>query len=430
MRPRTKFEKAVAVSNEGLAAISSKAVDRAVRNVVEHIVFRTLGHKCTCGDCGEKFDYKGKGKHIRCPHCGHNLQVEDTLVRNKMMKSYFSTLEVKDGMQVQRVFLLTATYKKGKPMRTFSVEVCRLWLNDKGKTALTSLRRTLGYYQDCFDRTSSIELRRMQDVHWIISDVYVYPHYSVIPTLRRNGMKGKLLDCHPMRLAKALLSDHRIETMMKAKDHKAVAYFLTHPFDLDRCWQSYKVAARQHYKINDYGTWCDTIRLLDKCGKDIHNTKYICPKDLKVEHNYWVKKSTVMEERRRNIERMRKAKEYEADFYRKKSCFFGIVISDNDLEISVLNSLEAYMEEGEKLHHCVFQCEYYAKTDTIILSAHDRQGNRIETVEVSLTHGKVVQSRGVCNSNTVYHDRIVELVNANVHLFLEARSGVVCLTSI
>lgn len=44
MKPRTKFEKTVAASNERLAAISSKAVDWAIRNVVKHISFRTSGH--------------------------------------------------------------------------------------------------------------------------------------------------------------------------------------------------------------------------------------------------------------------------------------------------------------------------------------------------------------------------------------------------
>ena len=98
------------------------------------------------------------------------------------------------------------------------------------------------------------------------------------------------------------------------------------------------------------------------------------------------------------------------------------MIKDNDLEITVLKSLEAYQAEGEHLHHCVFQCEYYTKTDSVILSAHDHQGNRIETVEFSLTEGKVVQSRGVCNANTEYHDRIIELVNDNAHLFMEAKN--------
>ena len=38
---------------------------------------------------------------------------------------------------------------------------------------------------------------------------------------------------------------------------------------------------------------------------------------------------------------------------------------------------------------------------------------RIETVEVNLRTLKVVQSRGVCNSNTEYHDRIIKLVEDN-----------------
>ena len=73
------------------------------------------------------------------------------------------------------------------------------------------------------------------------------------------------------------------------------------------------------------------------------------------------------------------------------------------------------------MHHCVFKCEYYARENSIILSAHDREGNRIETIEFSLTENKVVQSRGVCNKNTEYHDRIVNLVNANAHHFIKAR---------
>ena len=41
------------------------------------------------------------------------------------------------------------------------------------------------------------------------------------------------------------------------------------------------------------------------------------------------------------------------------------------------------------------------------------EGKRIETIEVSLRTLEVVQSRGVCNKNTEYHEQIVNLVNAN-----------------
>ena len=421
MKPRNKFEKLVASSNKELTVIGSKAVEWAVRNAVKHIAFRTSEHNCTCGDCGEKFDYKGKGKSVRCPHCGHRLQVADTLKRKHQEKSYFSTLEAIGNLQVQRTFLLTVIYCKGKQMDFYYDEICRLWLNAKGQMAVTSRQRLQSYYRDCFNFATPIELRGMSDVHMVISDAYIYPYYSALPELRRNGMKGKLPDCHPFKLMKSLLSDHRMETMMKAKDYKAVEYFTYHALDLNSCWQSYKVASRHHYRIEDFGTWCDTIRLLDKCGKDIRNAKYICPINLKAEHDHWLKKSIVIGQRRRDMERMAKAKTYEAEFYKNKSCFFGIVISDEDIEISVLDSLEAYKEEGNKMKHCVFQCVYYAKTDSVILSAHDHLGNRIETGEFCLSQGKVFQSRGVCNSNTKHHDRIIRLVNDNAHRFLEAK---------
>jgi len=51
----------------------------------------------------------------------------------------------------------------------------------------------------------------------------------------------------------------------------------------------------------------------------------------------------------------------------------------------------------------------------LILTA--RIGNkRIETVEVNLKTLSVVQSRGVCNNNTEYHDRIIKLVKKNMNL--------------
>lgn len=422
MKPRNRYERLVAASNVKLAAIPHKAVDWAIKNLIDHTVFRTSGHKCTCGDCGKPFDYKGKGKYVCCPNCGGRLKVTDTLKRKLETAVYFSVLQVVDGLQVQRTFLLKVTFQKGKAIRTEHDEVFRLWLNAKGKFAVTARMRTTGYYLDSFSWSSDIELRQFTEVHWTLANREIYPHYSTIPELRRNGLKGRLPECHPAQLMKSLLTDHRIETMMKAGKYKAVEYYAGNQSALNLCWNSYKIAARHGYEPESYEMWSDTIRLLDKLGKDIRSTKYICPDNLKAAHDHWLKKVNEAEEKRRNKEQMQRAKRSEADFYEQKSCFFGIVIKDNDLEITVLKSLEAYQAEGEHLHHCLFQCEYYAKTDSVILSAHDHQGHRIETVEFSLTKGKVVQSRGACNSNTEYHDRIIELVNDNAHLFMEAKN--------
>ena len=184
MKPRNRFEKAVAASNGKLTALSPKAVEWAARNVIVHIAFRTSSHNCTCGDCGAKFDHKGKGKTVCCPHCGHRLQVSDTLKRKEVQSAYFSSLEVAEGIQVQRVFLLRAVCRKGMKLETSCMEVCRLWLNAEGKMAVTSRARTLGWYVDSFNWCTGIDLKILSEVHWVISDTYVYPRYKVLPELR------------------------------------------------------------------------------------------------------------------------------------------------------------------------------------------------------------------------------------------------------
>ena len=81
-------------------------------------------------------------------------------------------------------------------------------------------------------------------------------------------------------------------------------------------------------------------------------------------------------------------------------------------KVHVLESVQEHFEEGVSMHHCVFSNAYYLKEDSLILSA-TIEGKRIETIEVSLRTLEVVQSRGVCNKNTEYHEQIVNLVNAN-----------------
>lgn len=422
MKPRTKFEKQVAASNERLTAITPKAVEWAVKTVIKHPGFRASSGLTTCGDCGRKFRLAESRVNVMCPQCGRRLEIKNTLKRSLKGSAYFAVLNTIDGLQVERVFLLTVLFKKGALYNVSNIEICRRWLNAKGQSAVTSKTRLICTYRDCFNFCSHIELRKMSPVHHVISNTWVYPRYNTIPELKRNGMKGSLPDCHPYELMKELLRDTRIETLMKARNHKAVSYFLDNKNMLDKCWHSHKIAMRNGYKIDDYGLWCDLISLLEKAGKDIRSTKYICPNNLRTAHDMWLKKITTEEERRRKSEELIKAQMYEAEFYKTKSRFFGIIIKDSDIEVSVLDSIEAYQTEGESMHHCVFRNNYYNRQNSIILSARDREGNRIETVEYSLTEHKVIQSRGLCNSNTEYHDRIINLVNANAHRFIKAQA--------
>ena len=104
--------------------------------------------------------------------------------------------------------------------------------------------------------------------------------------------------------------------------------------------------------------------------------------------------------------------EDEKRFKELKSKFFGICFTDGTIQVHVLESVQEHLEEGVSMHHCVFSNAYYLKEDSLILSA-TIEGKRKETIEVSLRTLEVVQSRGICNKNTEYHEQIVNLVNAN-----------------
>ena len=415
MKARTKIEKQVAASNEKLTVLSPKVITWAVRKVAGHVCFRTSAHKCTCGDCSRQFDYEGKGKSVCCPYCGTRLQIKDTLKRTIKEAYYFSSLEVIDHLQVQRVFRLETTFRKGMPMEVDYWEACRLWLNAEGKLAVTARARTLSYYVDCFDWASEISLKRPNEVHWLIADTYVYPHYRLLPELKRNGFNGEYHNILPYDLFTAILSDSRAETLLKAGQYPMLRHYIRSSFDMERYWASIKICIRNGYTIADGSMWRDTIDLLRHFGKDTNSPKYVCPADLKAEHDRLMHKRNKEIERKKLEERIRQAKKHEKAYRKLKGIFFGIAFTDGTLQVRVLESVAEFAAEGTELHHCVFSNSYFLEKNSLILSA-TIDGKRIETVEVSLKTLEVVQSRGLHNSNTEYHDRIVNLVNSNVNL--------------
>ena len=163
------------------------------------------------------------------------------------------------------------------------------------------------------------------------------------------------------------------------------------------------------------GIWVDYLRMLDQCGKDLHNAHYVCPTDLRAEHDKYQEKVRILREQEKRKEQMKRARENEARFREMKGRFFGLEFTDGTIVVRVLDSVEAYYDEGNALHHCVEKCEYYLKPDTLVFSARI-EDKRVETVELSLQTFKVLQSRGLCNRNTEYHDRIIKLVQKNVGL--------------
>lgn len=430
------IQKEVARLSATLRPISPKQTEWAYTNCVEHIAYRAKSGVLTCPDCGHTWK-SGDGtlcdtlEGCICPHCGAELKVQDTRRRTQKGVRYFCILTTCRRYQVIRVAQAHYSSKKGEPMKFYCTEVVQRWISPDGKVTDMALLRTFpSYYCDQWSLYSDMEVRPYNSLY---DDVCkwseVYPLIRTIPQLRRNGFKGDFYDISPVLLFKRLLSDTRIETLLKSGEIEDMKYFILNPHNAEMLWASYLIARRHHYKINSLELWCDYLQMLNNLGQDIRNPKNICPADFIDAHDRAMRrieakrmKERTENERRWEAERLDREqrklleeKQREDDFKAMKSKFFGLVISDNEITVKVLESIEEYYEEGKEQNICVFGAGYYTKADSLVLSA--RIGDRIiETVEVDLQTLRVVQCHGKGNINTPYHDRIVDLVNSNAQL--------------
>ncbi len=375
---------------------------------------------CTCMKCGHEWLESRDGMCL-CPECGTQIEIKDTKERVIRDKSYFNVITTMEGYQVVRMFLMMVEMRKGMKASPAYLEIGSYWIDCKGNTTVVGLQRTLGHYIDSFAFGSPLEIRRDNEAFQRISDEWVYPRIKVTDTIKRNGFKGSCHHIHPVTLFQELLTNPKAETLMKANEIELLRYLCARPTykaDIDTYWNTIKVANRNGYKVEDSQMWMDYIKMLERCGKDIQSPKYICPANLKEEHDRYMRKVHILEDKKKRAEDIHKAQEREASFKEQKEKFFGIRINDGEIEVKVLESVEEYRQVAESQHLCLFSAAYDQRENSLILSARI-DGRIIETIEVDLRTLRVVQSRGVCNKNTDYHDRIINLINANAHLIKE-----------
>ena len=200
---------------------------------------------------------------------------------------------------------------------------------------------------------------------------------------------------------------------MKTDQVELLKYFDKYPVYINDYWQSIKICIRDNFKIADPSIWFDYLSLLKYFGKDLSNPKYVCPVDVKLAHDRLVIKKREQDRKLKLIELREKIEEEQEEYEKQKGRFFNLLITDGEIIVKPLVSVEEYMIEGDLLNHCIFTNEYYKKDKSLILSARINNAP-VETIELSLDNFSVVQSRGINNQITEYHDRILNLVNENI----------------
>jgi len=410
MKPQNKFQEQVVKARKKLQPVTKEQIQWGYTNCMEHIGHRTTKGKITCTECNHT--WTGEDKDTQCPNCHAKLTVKTTTKRVFKGCEYLCIITACEGYQVLRYVMIKSTAKVGSYPEYIHSEVMQRWIAPNGKyCTFAKLRQTMGtMYYDSWIFGTPMELRKEIDVYDRILPYYYYPKQQLIPELKRTGIKKRLFNQRPFDVFTALLTDSRMETLLKAGQTSLFKSFLSdRSRKINDYWASIRICIRNGYTVKDATLWFDYINYLRLFGKDLHNAKYVCPSDLHREHDrYMIKKAKA--DAQKEIEKLR---EKEEAFRTAKAKFFGLMFSDGVISIRVLESIEEIITEGKIMHHCVGG--YYSKEDSLILSACI-DGKKIETIEISLSKLQVIQCRGVCNKNTKHHDRILKLVENNIPL--------------
>ena len=428
MRPRTKLHFEVLKLAERL----SEPKEHEQYVISKHDHYYTKHYKnFVCLECNHMWKpdlqiWAEQVVGVKCPSCGRKLKhlnkygsgLPDRII-------IYSDAQVVERFQVIRYYSCWKSMSKNQPPRYTFRSLFEEWKDwDKDKRVV--IGRTTSGFGDGFS-CSTYEIRNIRINRWssseydhTVSDVNC-PGPEFIPRFKKYGLEKHYDHCCDYRklLYKIELSP-KIETLFKLKQRHLLYNAVVYDGPCSRYWPQIKIAIRHKYKIKDPGIWYDYLDLLVYFKKDIHNPKFICPRNLMKEHDRWMKKKErvleqqrIERERQEVIKRQQDLGQSRKDYVKRFRKYFKLKFTSGDISIQALQSVDEFQDEGKELNHCIFTNEYYNKEDSLLLSARVL-GVRTETVEVCLKTFKILQSRGKNNNATDYNDVIRDIVERNM----------------
>lgn len=419
MKPRNKKQQHIVELSGRLRPLTTPQMQWALNSTINHYGYRLKSGMCTCMKCGHEWLETRNGMCL-CPECGTQIEIKDTKERVIRDKSYFNIITTMEGYQVIRMFLMIVEMRKGMKAKPAYLEIGSYWIDGKGNTTVVGLQRTLGHYIDSFAFGSPLEIRRDNEAFQRISDEWVYPRIKVTDTIKRNGFKGSCHHIHPVTLFQQLLSNPKAETLMKSNDIDLLRHLCHNPNEVDKYWNTIKIAKRNGYKVTDAKMWFDYIKMLERMGRDLNSPSLIAPKDLKYTHDEYVEKVNRQRRKEQREKERQQAIEDKAKFEELKSRYFGMAMTDGEIEIHSIDSVDDYYKIGERNHICCGSAKYFLKESTLTLTAYI--GNKqIATIEISLDDFHIIQCRAFANGICEYTEQIEGIINANKKMIAERK---------
>ncbi|MDQ1164628.1 PcfJ domain-containing protein [Flavobacterium sp. SORGH_AS_0622] len=426
MTPKTIIEKQITALSASLAPVPVQVAAWAEKSIFLKwgVLSRGKFHcldcchawkpQCTTPECQD---------YIKCSACRGKLKMQPYNKTHFTEIEYSAVLDTAGDFQLVRIICSHKQMKKGFAPTYFHKEVMQHWINPKGEVRTMSL--SVNVFSQAYDQWkyySPLEIRPkdfQKCAKYRIAPYRVYPKLKIISSLRRNGFKTSLHNIAPQMLFSALLKDSLAETLLKSSQISMLTYYLTSSEQhLKQNWQAVKTCLKNKYIISDYKIWEDYISLLRWFKKDLSCALYVCPDNLRETHDRLVVKKRAIQRRKYLIEMRSEILEAQSVYAEEKKDFLGLCFSEKNLTVSVIETVQDFIEEGDNLHHCVFTNEYYKKKNSLILSAKvDSQS--VETIELSLKNMEIIQCRGLKNNASKHHKQILNLMSRNLYQIKE-----------
>ena len=422
MKPRNKKERHIVELNGRLRPLTTPQMNWALNSTINHYGYRLKSGMCTCMKCGHEWLETRNGTCL-CPKCGTQIEIKDTKERVIREKSYFNIITTIEDYQVVRMFLMMVEMRKGMKVKPAYLEIGQYFIDSKGNKTVVAIPRTLGCYVDTFAFGAPLEIRNDGEAYMYVSDQWVYPHIKVTDTIKRNGFKNSVHHIHPVTMFQELLTNPKAETLMKANDIELLRYLCARPAyksDIDKYWNTIKIAKRNGYEFKDVRMWFDYIKMLERMGKDLNSPSLIAPQDLKTAHDKYVEKVNRQRVKEQKEANRKKAEADQAKFEELKGRYIGLSMTDGTIRLHTLDSVAEYYDEGTKQHICVGSSGYYLKEDTLVFTA-TMGGRTIATVEISLKDFSIIQCRAFANGVCEYAEQIAGIINANKKMIAERK---------
>lgn len=445
MKPKTKREKLLVELAPKLPPLTEKQMEYPKEHIFKKKGIYWKKGLVWCQCCGKEYPVMKAVLEVSldiggevCEWCGNEIHMEHagrgTSKYNNEL-AWYSVITTFKGWQVVRAFEAERSNTRGKDTVYSCREVFQIWIDEKGKETILTKRYLRSPFHLSWDYGSDYGIGHhtgstcsyysMEDL-FDVTGFYFYPRTCVLPLIRRNGWRSSfvgLRNVNPVELMQALLNNSDIEMLAKTGQHNILQYWVQNGWHVSRdrendYFDSIKIANRNRYIVQDASMWYDLLDALRYLGLDTHNAHYVCPADLTKAHDTYIRRMQRQKAKEEREQRRKENVKNEAEYKRKKGKFLGICFGNENMTVKVLQSVEAFHEEGEAMHHCV--AGYFNK-ESLVLSARDKENRRIATVELSLRNFKVLQCRAACNKKPERYDEIVSLIESHANDFIRAK---------